>query len=787
MRRFSCLLFFSSLAAATFNVNTDSDEPDLKGTLRYALLRAKNGDEIFFERNVGTIRIEKTALPVLTGVKIYGCGSTISGQSAYPIFFALSGMNEIHNLYLADGLGQGGNGGDGCGGGGGAMGAGGGLFICPNASVILTDVSFENCRVAGGAGGKGKANHCIGGGGGGGGYGSRGGNSLFVYDACGGGGGGGLFQSDGGNGGSGSGGGGGTHCSHGGCFSKHTFLGSGGGGGVLFSCGSSGGCYSSGGGGGFKQAPGGAPLASEGHGGSGGGGVASAGRPPEGDFGGAGGKEGGGKGGDCDEEGGAGNPLHGGGGGGGSGVDNGGAGGEAAIGGGGGGGSCSGYGNGSRGGNSLGQGGGGGGGGAMSWGSGGNGGLANLGGGGGGGIAISGFGGSGGSSELFGGGGGGSGYRSKQKPGGRGGHGGLGGGGGGCSIVEGKGLGGFGAGDGGNFGEDGGNGSALGGAVFVAKNGALKMIDGGFSNNSASEGRDIYLMPGSANLLFEVSQNKTITHNFACAGTITKMGRGTLVFQGFSGILDVNEGSLFLETSVVVEEIDVKALGVLSGSGAAMGALQNSGTVSLEKGSLNVLGKYTQTFDGHLLININDEHHFGYLEVNGQVTLGGTLTVNNVQGIALPEGLRIAIVDNSGFDAPIKGRFERLAMENMQENNVEVIYEKQRVIIKFSIAPAVQTTAPPLQPPTNLKGKQRINDDSGEIINRLTWEPSPSSGIVAYLIYREGTEIAKVSAYKRLLYKDYPKPGEKHMYEVFSIDKYGNRSPPAIIVVQPKY
>ena len=143
MRRFYALfLTFSTLCADILVTNNNNYGP---GSLRQALLDVtplNNTIDIMSGLPpiiIGSDTELPTALPVLTGITINGNGNTISGDGKFPIFVVLSGTNNINDLLLMNGMGQGGKGGDGAGGGGGGMGAGGALFYLP----LCNGQSFE--------------------------------------------------------------------------------------------------------------------------------------------------------------------------------------------------------------------------------------------------------------------------------------------------------------------------------------------------------------------------------------------------------------------------------------------------------------------------------------------------------------------------------------------------------------------------------------------------------------------------------------------------------------------
>ena len=130
---------------------------------------------------------------------------TIDGNSgAYSGFFIPIGIVTIQNIIFQNLSAQGGNGGDGISGGGGGMGAGGAIYAPQfflngsDPSIILINVSINNCSAIGGNGGSylGLSSTGDEGGGGGGGFSGNGG-SITTTGITGGGGGGGF----GGNGG----------------------------------------------------------------------------------------------------------------------------------------------------------------------------------------------------------------------------------------------------------------------------------------------------------------------------------------------------------------------------------------------------------------------------------------------------------------------------------------------------------------------------------------------------------------------------------------------------------
>jgi hypothetical protein len=206
--------------AATLTVATTADSG--AGSLRQAILDANaspGADQITITAT-GSLTLA-SALPAITDdLSIVGPGMaqlTISGANQFRVFFVQSGTIRLADLTIADGLGQGGAGGDGVGGGGGGAAGFGGALTINGGNVTVERVSFTHNSALGGAGGAVSGTGSRSGGGGGG----VGGDGLAATTGDGGNGGsGGPFGGQpgagavggtpGGNGGEGAGGGGGS-------------------------------------------------------------------------------------------------------------------------------------------------------------------------------------------------------------------------------------------------------------------------------------------------------------------------------------------------------------------------------------------------------------------------------------------------------------------------------------------------------------------------------------------------------------------------------------------------
>lgn len=109
--------------------------------------------------------------------------------------------------------------------------------------------------------------------------------------------------------------------------------------------------------------------------------------------------------------------------------------------------------------------------------------------------------------------------------------------------------------------------------------------------------------------------------------------------------------------------------------------------------------------------------------------------------------------------------------------------------IPQAIAIAIQPNPLPppivIDPPTKLKGFQKINDFGliYERFNVLNWQASDTSGVVGYFIFRDGELIATVGA-DTFSYEDHDQPKSKTLYSVAAFDALGNVSTFANVTIQ---
>ncbi len=738
---------------------------------------------------------------------------TIDGNNgSYRGFFIPIGNVTIQNMIFQNMSANGGNGGDGISGGGGGMGAGGAIYAPQtflngsNPSITLINVSINNCSAIGGNGGNYLGNTLTGneGGGGGGGFSGNGG-SIATTGSTGGGGGGG-FGGDGGNAtqstdsplGGGGGGGGGigsravigtpTNLGNGGSDQSNGLDGNGYG--LTITAGAGGGGNSGGsnaGGGGGGNAVGGFTYSGGGGGGSSGSnGIQPFGSiPPGGNTtpsGGNGGDGGGGGGGgivttnfnnSVDGKAGSGGYAAGGGGGAGTGaydVDYYVQGGSGGVGGGGGGGGVNQSGlTPAEGGNSLGGGGGGGGG------------------------PSSGPTASGGSDIGY-----------------------LGGGSGGAGANS------VGAGSGGG---GGGGGSGLGGAIFVDS--GLNLTIEAFSgipttfntNNNTTQagihgtgapgatdgtdgsaiGNSIFLRTGSSLTLKSLDANDLLTlgenvafaddTSFGAGGTtVSVRGNGKVIYNGttdYQGTLTINNANFEVNGQIDSASIFVcrnigfsLQRGKLSGNGTLGGNVYvNSGIISPKTGDTLTLGSLTLnpadpdngTLGSLVHIEIDPANSFSKVTVNGAASLAGTLEID------LDPNAQLGTY-NILTSSAITGTFNSVTFTGPTPN-YQITYEP--TFVQFNLLGFPSN----IEPPRNLKGKQKKNDFGFEYeyYNQLSWLPSLSE-IDGYSIYRNGTKIAEVDS-STLKYQDHNREkGQSYTYAVTAFNSSGESSPATIII-----
>ena len=150
----------------------------------------------------------------------------------------------------------------------------------------------------------------------------------------------------------------------------------------------------------------------------------------------------------------------------------------------------------------------------------------------------------------------------------------------------------------------------------------------------------------NAGLVFNRSNTNTIANNISGTGTVTKLGAGTTTLTGtstYTGTTSVNAGTLRVNGSLGNTATTIASGATLGGSGVIGGSVTvNSGgrlapgnsPGTLTVGSLNLMPgaimNYELATPGIVGGGVND-----LIEVNGNVTLDGTLNVSALSGFGI--------------------------------------------------------------------------------------------------------------------------------------------------------
>jgi hypothetical protein len=151
--------------------------------------------------------------------------------------------------------------------------------------------------------------------------------------------------------------------------------------------------------------------------------------------------------------------------------------------------------------------------------------------------------------------------------------------------------------------------------------------------------------------------------DFANSGTVSLVGFGSVVVTGnyaqTGGATQLNDGILTAGGGVDLEG------GVLAGTGVINANVLNNAEVDVGQpgspGTITIIGDYTQTAGGNLVIEIgglNPGTDFDQLNITGQATLDGTLTVNLINGFRPASGQGLTILtfgSGSGAFADLGG------------------------------------------------------------------------------------------------------------------------------------
>ena len=174
----------------------------------------------------------------------------------------------------------------------------------------------------------------------------------------------------------------------------------------------------------------------------------------------------------------------------------------------------------------------------------------------------------------------------------------------------------------------------FGGTLQLGNGGTTGSVAGNIVDNSA--------------LVVNRSNTYTYGNVISGAGTLTKLGAGTLVLDGtntFTGDTTINNGSLLLgdvahPAAAVGGNVIVNAGGTLAGFGTVGGNLNNNGGIvspGNSIGTITVLGNYMQSAVGTYMVQVDQAGNSDLLAITGSASLNGTVGINAINNGFLVE------------------------------------------------------------------------------------------------------------------------------------------------------
>ena len=188
--------------------------------------------------------------------------------------------------------------------------------------------------------------------------------------------------------------------------------------------------------------------------------------------------------------------------------------------------------------------------------------------------------------------------------------------------------------------------------TFLAQNDVVMFNNGGGGtfNNTGTFTRD------TSSGTFTFSSGLAFNNS----GTVNPQS-GTLAFDGgytqTAGMLNLNGGNISSASALQING------GLLTGFGTISAAIQNNAMLrpALAPGGLNVTGNVSLLGSSQLVFNLGgltQGSQYGFLNVNGTVTLGGQLVLSFVNGFVAAQGDAFTVLASTG---PLSGMFANVA------------------------------------------------------------------------------------------------------------------------------
>ena len=181
---------------------------------------------------------------------------------------------------------------------------------------------------------------------------------------------------------------------------------------------------------------------------------------------------------------------------------------------------------------------------------------------------------------------------------------------------------------------------------------------------------------GLGDATMTVGDGGLLSTGFAYVGGYNPSGSGAATVRGTSSLWTLNNsllvgqlgpGLLSVENGGRISAsggIEIESLGQLTGDGSIQAQVFNNGSVTPggASGAMFIDGDYTQSGSGSLQVNIESAMSFSQLDVSGEVTLAGVLTISLVEGY-VPSGQQS--FDILDWDGALTGTFDSIELPTL--------------------------------------------------------------------------------------------------------------------------
>ncbi|MDH4469842.1 MAG: hypothetical protein QE493_02575, partial [Verrucomicrobiae bacterium] len=168
----------------------------------------------------------------------------------------------------------------------------------------------------------------------------------------------------------------------------------------------------------------------------------------------------------------------------------------------------------------------------------------------------------------------------------------------------------------------------------------------------------------------------------------------TIGLNGANNTLTIaNRATVYARSGVIIG-----SNGILKGNGTLNASVTNNGLLApgYPTGKLTINGNVAQSSSGTLQIKVVNSNTYSKLQVNGSVTLAGTLEITPIES-SLSYGEKLTFLNSSG---PIKGSFNTVQVDEPYcRGRVQIIGDPQAIV---TIAPTSYTYLAQNQNQTNV-------------------------------------------------------------------------------------